>query len=1009
MAPSYIAVLNVYAFSNVHDVSWGTKGDNKPQADLGKVEAKGDNKNEVEVIVPTAKNDINALYEDAIHVLNTKKPKEVQKVDDATKQEDYYRGFRTNVLLAWTLSNALLAAVVASANDTQSANTAVNGYMAFILFSVAGLALIRFVGSTTYMVVRLFAGESPTPDPGSESAEAHNGIYQEEMDHHEDESAPLSDLITIRVTQEYIQHLQSATLENGDFNTADVESLLNPPCESFEFDDDHDCDTLLSIRLFMASQTVKSYNASKEAVEIAHPTDNVLSYDQVKRLIANITGVQPIVKDMCQNSCMAYTGPLSAHDTCLHCGEPRYNSDGDPHQTFDTIPIPFAIQALMRHAEMATEMGYFFQQLRELLDQLELGNDIDVFDDIACGYDILQAAANKDIAEHDILLMLSFDGCQIYRNKASDCWVYIWMFVNLAPGSRYKKKFVFPGATLPGPNKIKDAQSYLYVGLLPIAAINRHGGLPIWNASTRTLYKSKLYIVLATADGPGMVYLNGLVGHSGKIGCRLWCGLVGRKKPGSSYYFPLLSKPNNYVAPGCDHDDVPAHIIRDIDADRYNANLALVVSSRTKQEYELNRRETGICRPSIFSGLPNGSYLGVPRMFPGDIMHLILNLADLLIPLWRGKFECAETDSRDTWFWAVLKGDRWQAHGRDVARCTPYLPGSFDRPPRNPAEKINSGYKAWEFLLYLFGLGPGLFYRVLPTNIWRSYCKLVSGIRIIYQKSITREQIQTAHLHLIEFITEFESIQHSDPYKHLSRRAVQRAEINCLKAMVPTLDRDRQKEGLVPRGGIDLGGGYVLLRAADSCPRAITDSENKALQLYLENNNQEQICRTFNLIRWARLRLPNGQVARSAWKEAQKPLSRLRMARNVKLIYREHLEFGEVHFYFRLRIGDKISTLAMIDLYSRPNSDLLRESSYTLWTCKRASGERVVVVDAKAIQAVVCMAPHSVEMLGDGWKDWVFLVEKPGLDIAELSGVFEAGGREDEEGFVEGTILYTRL
>ncbi|KAG6876728.1 hypothetical protein C0993_000782 [Termitomyces sp. T159_Od127] len=159
MAPSYIAVLNVYAFSNVHDVSWGTKGDNKPQADLGKVEAKGDNKNEVEVVVPTAKNDINALYEDAIHVLNTKKPKEVQKVDGATKQEDYYRGFRTNVLLAWTLSNALLAAVVVSANDTQSANTAVNGYMAFILFSVAGLALIRFVGSTTYMVVRLFAGE----------------------------------------------------------------------------------------------------------------------------------------------------------------------------------------------------------------------------------------------------------------------------------------------------------------------------------------------------------------------------------------------------------------------------------------------------------------------------------------------------------------------------------------------------------------------------------------------------------------------------------------------------------------------------------------------------------------------------------------------------------------------------------------------------------------------------------------------------------------------------------
>ncbi|KAG5653155.1 hypothetical protein H0H81_001997, partial [Sphagnurus paluster] len=82
-------------FANVHDVSWGTKGDNKVQTDLGKVEVKGENKNEVEVAVPTTKNDINALYEDAIHVLNTKPPKVESTPDAATVQEDYYRGFRT--------------------------------------------------------------------------------------------------------------------------------------------------------------------------------------------------------------------------------------------------------------------------------------------------------------------------------------------------------------------------------------------------------------------------------------------------------------------------------------------------------------------------------------------------------------------------------------------------------------------------------------------------------------------------------------------------------------------------------------------------------------------------------------------------------------------------------------------------------------------------------------------------------------------------------------------------
>ncbi|KAH0832244.1 glycosyltransferase family 2 protein [Lanmaoa asiatica] len=97
MAPSYIAILNVYAFANVHDVSWGTKGDNRVSTDLGVVSVgKGPNKNEVEVAVPTAETDINAAYEDAIHVLTTKPPKAEHKADPATQQEDYYKTFRTN-------------------------------------------------------------------------------------------------------------------------------------------------------------------------------------------------------------------------------------------------------------------------------------------------------------------------------------------------------------------------------------------------------------------------------------------------------------------------------------------------------------------------------------------------------------------------------------------------------------------------------------------------------------------------------------------------------------------------------------------------------------------------------------------------------------------------------------------------------------------------------------------------------------------------------------------------
>ena len=90
---------NAISYTLRSDVSWGTKGDNKVSTDLGVVKTnKGENA--VEVAVPTAETDINSMYEDAIHVLSTKPPKEEKKVDQATAQEDYYRNFRTKYVCA---------------------------------------------------------------------------------------------------------------------------------------------------------------------------------------------------------------------------------------------------------------------------------------------------------------------------------------------------------------------------------------------------------------------------------------------------------------------------------------------------------------------------------------------------------------------------------------------------------------------------------------------------------------------------------------------------------------------------------------------------------------------------------------------------------------------------------------------------------------------------------------------------------------------------------------------
>ena len=86
-------------------------------------------------------------------------------------------------------------------------------------------------------------------------------------------------------------------------------------------------------------------------------------------------------------------------------------------------------------------------------------------------------------------------------------------------------------------------------------------------------------------------------------------------------------------------------------------------------------------------------------MFPSDIMHLILNLAELLMKLWRGMFDCPKTDSKSSWVWAVLDGkdDRWVRHSEHVAAATLYLPGSFDQPSIIPLKRSTVATKPGNF------------------------------------------------------------------------------------------------------------------------------------------------------------------------------------------------------------------------------------------------------------------------------------------------------------------------
>ncbi|KAF9256536.1 hypothetical protein L218DRAFT_829638, partial [Marasmius fiardii PR-910] len=80
----------------------------------------------------------------------------------------------------------------------------------------------------------------------------------------------------------------------------------------------------------------------------------------------------------------------------------------------------------------------------------------------------------------------------------------------------------------------------------------------------------------------------------------------------------------------------------------------------------------------------------------------------------------------------------------------------------NPAEKINSGYKAMEYHTLVFGLCVGLFYRRMPTHLYEHFCQLVSALCTINWRHKTYEDHLKAQKNLKEFVVLFEHYY----YKH---------------------------------------------------------------------------------------------------------------------------------------------------------------------------------------------------------------------------------------------------
>ncbi|KAI1875799.1 uncharacterized protein JN550_002085 [Neoarthrinium moseri] len=150
LLPSYICTLQVYAFCNTHDVTWGTKGDNVMKTDLGGAVGKG---GLVELEMPSEQLDIDSGYDEALRNLRDRVEVPSPGDSEAQMQEDYYKSVRTYMVVSWMMANAILAMAVSEAYG--SSGIGENYYLRFIMWAVAALALFRAIGSSTFAFLNL--------------------------------------------------------------------------------------------------------------------------------------------------------------------------------------------------------------------------------------------------------------------------------------------------------------------------------------------------------------------------------------------------------------------------------------------------------------------------------------------------------------------------------------------------------------------------------------------------------------------------------------------------------------------------------------------------------------------------------------------------------------------------------------------------------------------------------------------------------------------------------------
>jgi hypothetical protein len=258
----------------------------------------------------------------------------------------------------------------------------------------------------------------------------------------------------LRTSLSFILVLQNASLNDvGTGLSLDaIEQLRDSLQQWLSLNDDRAL--CLTIHLYLELNHSDEDYIKAHAAHIEYDGVELPSLHQIKKIVAELSGVEEMMHDMCMNTCVGFTGPFAGLQHCPECGEAWYDQETlaqtngkikTPHKQFVTVPVGPQIQALYHNPQSAQEMCYCTNCTQEIFEELEHENGHKKsWNDFINGSDYIHTVAEGKIKDDDTVLMMSINGAPLYKSKASDCWISIWVIFNHSPETQYKKKYVLP-------------------------------------------------------------------------------------------------------------------------------------------------------------------------------------------------------------------------------------------------------------------------------------------------------------------------------------------------------------------------------------------------------------------------------------------------------------------------------------------------------------------------------------------------------------------------------------